>query len=50
MVVIIFVSEVLKSVADINRNELVDKVKRHRPLLRNKDGCDKILEYLAVSC
>ncbi|XP_019867844.2 dynein axonemal assembly factor 5 isoform X2 [Aethina tumida] len=39
------VFDVLKVVATINKEELLKKVQRHKRVLRNKTGCDKIIEY-----
>ncbi|KAG5899350.1 hypothetical protein JTB14_036839 [Gonioctena quinquepunctata] len=38
------VYDVLKEVAFINKKVLLHKVERHKPLLRNKKGCDRIIE------
>lgn len=40
------VSDVLKQLGKINKSETVDKVKKLKPMLRNKSGCDEVLDYL----
>lgn len=42
-----FVSDVLNQMVDINKNELLKKIDRHKPLLRNQKGCEEILENIA---
>ncbi|EFA07827.2 HEAT repeat-containing protein 2-like Protein [Tribolium castaneum] len=40
------VFDVLKVIAEINRDLVFSKIERHQPLLCNKDGCDAVLNYL----
>ncbi|CAG9815936.1 unnamed protein product [Phaedon cochleariae] len=37
------VYDVLEAVALINKKELLDKMERHKPMLRNQKGCDRII-------
>ncbi|CAH0563466.1 unnamed protein product [Brassicogethes aeneus] len=39
------VYDVLKVMAEISKRELVKKLERHRKVLRNQRGCDRLMEY-----
>nr|CAI5857256.1 unnamed protein product [Callosobruchus analis] len=41
------VYDALLSTAAINKEMLLDKIERHRPVLRNVEGCDKLVEELS---
>lgn len=41
-----FVLDVLKELCKINKEEMQNKLGKLKPLLRNKGGCDEVLEYL----
>ncbi|XP_028155551.1 dynein axonemal assembly factor 5 [Diabrotica virgifera virgifera] len=40
------VKDILYEVANINRKELLNKLERHKPVLRNQKGCDEIIESI----
>ncbi|CAG9865292.1 unnamed protein product [Phyllotreta striolata] len=40
------VKNALESMVEINKKELLNKIERHKPLLRNQKGCEEFLESL----
>lgn len=44
--IIISILDVLKELCKVNKAEVEEKVNKLKPLLRNKSGCDEILDYL----